>query len=84
MAISLSNTINLYFQKETKAAPLAVFRILFGLLMLISLIRFWYHGWIESLYLDPTFHFKYSGFKFVKVLESYTYLLFIVCGISSS
>lgn len=83
MAISLKNKINSYFQKETKAAPLAVFRILFGLLMFISIVRFWYHGWIESIYINPIFHFKYAGFECVKVLGDYTYALFILCGISS-
>lgn len=71
------------FEKNTKAAPLAVFRIFFGLIMCISMIRFWYHGWIEKLYLLPSFHFKYTGFEFVEVPGQLTYLLFVLCGLSA-
>ncbi len=69
--------------QESSAAPLATFRIFFGLLMLISLIRFAALGWIEKLYLEPTFHFSYYGFEWVKPLGNYTYLLFIVCAIAA-
>ncbi|QTD38199.1 HTTM domain-containing protein [Polaribacter batillariae] len=68
---------------QTKAAPLAVFRLFFGLMMFISIIRFWANGWIEKLYLQPKFHFSYFGFEWVKPLGNYTYLLFLVCGISA-
>jgi hypothetical protein len=37
-----------YIKNQTNAAPLAVFRILFGIMMFASIIRFWYNGWIES------------------------------------
>jgi len=70
--------------KYVDAAPLASFRILFGLLMLASIIRFWANGWIEKLYLEPNFHFKYYGFEWVQVPSPfYTYLLFIVCALAS-
>jgi len=75
--------INKYLDQTTKAAPLAAFRIFFGLLMMLSIIRFWYHGWIEKLYLLPKMHFHYLGFEFVKVPGDYTYLLFVVCGLSA-
>ena len=51
--------------------------------MLLSVIRFWSKGWIEKLYIDPTFHFKYYGFEWVIGLGSNIYLLFIICGLSS-
>ncbi|AOW21322.1 HTTM domain-containing protein [Urechidicola croceus] len=72
-----------YFTKYTSAEPLAVFRIAFGFMMLISIIRFWYHGWIETLYIQPKFHFSYFGFEWVKPLGNYTYLLFIIYGLSA-
>ncbi len=53
------------------------FRIIFGLLMLISSIRFWSMGWIEEQYLNPAFHFKYFGFEWLEVLpEKYLYCLY--------
>mgnify|MGYP001331559427 FL=1 len=72
-----------YFEKKSNSAPLAVFRIGFGLLMCYSIIRFWFKGWIETLYINPEFHFSYYGFEWVKPIGDYTYLLFIICGISA-
>ena len=72
-----------YFQQTTEAAPLAVFRLLFGFMMLISLVRFWSYGWIEKLYIQPQFFFSYYGFEFVRPLGSYTYLLFGVCAVAA-
>lgn len=67
----------------TKAAPLAAFRILFGLIMLFSVIRFWSNGWIKTLYLDPIMHFHYTGFSFVTVPGNWVYLLFMLAGVSA-
>lgn len=72
-----------YFSRKTEAAPLAVFRIFFGILMFISVIRFWSNGWIEKFYIQPSFFFSYYGFEWVKPLGSYTYLLFVICGLSA-
>lgn len=72
-----------FFSNQTEAAPLAVFRISFGILLVISIIRFWANGWIEKLYLQPTFAFSYYGFEWVKPLGNYTYLLFLICAISA-
>ena len=35
------------------------------------------------MYIDPSFHFTFYGFDWVKPLDEYTYLLFIVCGLSA-
>ncbi|MEM9000200.1 MAG: HTTM domain-containing protein [Bacteroidota bacterium] len=72
-----------YIHEPHEAAPLAVFRIFFGVIMLWSMIRFWSYGWIETLYLEPKFHFSYYGFEWVKPIGNWTYLLFIVCGLAS-
>lgn len=72
-----------YITNQTKAAPLAVFRILFGFMMLASIIRFWSFGWIETLYIEPIFSFSYYGFHWLPNLGQFTYLLFIICGISA-
>jgi len=69
-------------KSKVHPAPLAVFRIIFGLLMLVALIRFWTNGWIYSLYIEPDFHFKYYGFSWVKDLGNYTYLLYSSCIIA--
>ncbi len=46
-------------------AWLAAFRVLFGAMMLVSLGRFIAHGWIDSVFVEPGFHFKYWGFGWV-------------------
>ena len=38
---------------------------------------------IKEMYIDPSFHFTFYGFEWVKPLEEYTYLLFIICGLSA-
>ena len=46
---------------------LAAFRILFGLLMAAGTIRFVASGWIEELFIRPSFFFKYPGFEWMPV-----------------
>ena len=72
-----------YFQKLTHAAPLAVFRIVFGIMLLLSVVRFWAKGWIYDLYIKPSHFFPFYGFEFIKPLGDYTYLIFFICGLSA-
>jgi hypothetical protein len=67
----------------TAAAPLAVFRILFGLMLFGSIVRFWSKGWINELYIQPRYFFPFYGFEFVQPPGPYTYLLFALCGLSA-
>ncbi|MFS4467350.1 HTTM domain-containing protein [Maribacter sp. 2210JD10-5] len=79
----MSTFINKHIKTQVEAAPLAVFRILFGLMMFMSIVRFWSYGWIDKLYIEPKFFFSYYGFEWIKPLGNYTYLLFIICGLAS-
>ncbi len=79
----MKSKLSSYLNEYTEAAPLAVFRILFGLMMVISMVRFWMNGWIEKLYIHPDFHFKFYGFEWVQSLGVYTYVLFFICGLSA-
>lgn len=72
-----------YLEQPVYSAALAVFRIVFGLMLLFSTIRFWLKGWIEELYIQPEFFFSYYGFDWIKPLGPYTYILFIVCGVAA-
>jgi hypothetical protein len=47
-------------------ASLIAFRVLFGLLMSISMVRFVTKGWVETLYVQPTYFFTYPGFDWVR------------------
>lgn len=70
------------FQK-VHIAPLITFRIIFGLVMLASIVRFYTYGWIESLYINPTYHFTYYGFEWVKALDAIgMYLIFGILALS--
>lgn len=67
--------INQYLNKEVSIAPLITLRVLFGGVMLFSLIRFISNGWVESLYLDLDFYFTF--FDFIQYLgDFYIYLIF--------
>ncbi len=79
----MSPALKTYFTKQTQAAPLAVFRVFFGVMMLISIVRFWLNGWIDKLYIKPKFHFSYYGFEWIEPLGNYTYLLFATCGLAA-
>ncbi len=52
-------------------APLITFRVLFGFMMAISMVRFFLKGWITELYVDPGFYFTFLGFNWVKPLGYY-------------
>lgn len=52
-------------------------------MIFLSIVRFWINGWIEQLYILPKYYFPFYGFEFIKPLGNYTYLLFLVCALSS-
>lgn len=43
------------------------FRVLFGLVLSVSALRFIHYGWIDGLFVDPSFRFRYFGFEWVPV-----------------
>ena len=72
-----------YLFQNANPAPLAIFRVCFGFMMFFGILRFWVKGWIETLYIEPIFHFTYYGFSWINDWGVYTYFLFIVCGLSA-
>lgn len=73
-----------HLNEHISVAPLAFFRIAFGALMLISLIRFNERGWIEALYIEPEFLFSYFGFEWLpRPSATGIYILFGIAGTSS-
>jgi hypothetical protein len=70
-------------QAPVNIAPLVVFRIVFGMLMLGAAIRFILKGWVNDLYIQPQFYFTYYGFEWIKPLGEFgMYALFAVMIIS--
>jgi len=73
-----------YFTQKISIAPLAVFRALFGFIMLVSTIRFAAMGWISDLYIKPDFFFTYYGFDWIAPLGGTgMYLVFAIMGLAA-
>ena len=75
--------IKSYFETTTDASTLAFFRLAFGFMMFLGLIRFAANGWIDKFYIQPAFHFTYYGFSWVTPLGIYTYGLYFICAIAA-
>lgn len=79
----MASQLKTYFNSHTNASTLAFFRLVFGFMMLLGLIRFALNGWIDKFYIQPSFHFTYYGFSWVKPIGLYTYAIFIICALAS-
>ena len=84
----MKNSVNSLYNKinqQVSILPLVSFRVLFGIIMLISLIRFRSLGWVEYQYVKPKFHFTYYGFDWIAPLSSGSmillHLIMILCCI---
>lgn len=53
------------YQHSVDGASLAVFRILFGVIALWEVARYFYTGGIRDFFITPGFHFGYYGFEWV-------------------
>jgi vitamin K-dependent gamma-carboxylase len=51
------------------ASWLAALRILLGLTLCVSMLRFLANGWVDELFVEPTYFFKYWGFSWVQPLS---------------
>ncbi|HEY0881579.1 MAG TPA: HTTM domain-containing protein, partial [Archangium sp.] len=71
--------------RPVDGAGLAVFRILFGVLLAVGNLRFLLSGWPQKLYGEPTFFFRFAGFRHVPPLDvdsaTWAYGGFVVCGV---
>jgi hypothetical protein len=73
--------------QAVSAAPLAVFRILFGAVMAGGVVRFVALGWIAEQYVKPKVHFAYFGWEWVPRLHDWLqaasggYAIYVVVGV---
>ncbi|KGO79155.1 deoxyribonuclease HsdR [Flavobacterium beibuense F44-8] len=79
----MTSHIKSYLNSYTNAATLAFYRLVFGFMMLFGLVRFASYGWIDKFYIQPSFHFTYYGFSWVKPIGVYTYGIFILCALAA-
>ncbi len=64
------------------AAGLAAFRIIFGTIMFLGVCRFLATGWIDPMYVKPTYFFTYPGFEWVTVWPAWgMYLHYAVLAV---
>ena len=68
MVKSVKGAFRPFFNEPKHIAPLAILRIAFGSIMLISTVRFIVKGWVSAFYIKPPFHFTFYGFDWVKPL----------------
>ena len=81
--ISLRN-LTARLDEATPIAPLIVFRIVFGALMLGGVVRFAALGWIEDHFVHTQVQFKYFGFEWVELLPpAYMYGLHVAMGLGA-
>lgn len=72
------------WQKSILINPLITFRVLFGALMAVGAIRFMLSDWIQKLYVEPTFFFKFYGFEWITTpSETGCYILYSLIAISA-
>lgn len=82
--MEIKNKMNHLIWKQVNNTPLILFRIVFGLLLCFSVLRFWYYGWIEEQYIKPTYFFTYLGFDWVKPVDDiYLYAVFFFTALSA-
>lgn len=81
MAISFETYTQALFRRVS-IAPLVIFRIVFGSVLLYGTIRTVQKGWVEELYLDPSYHFS-----FISWLEPFgatgMYIVYALMGFSA-
>jgi hypothetical protein len=66
MATDARTRIQQRLFEPVDGASVAAFRIAFGLLMLIAVVRFFARGWIAEYFLTPKHFFPYYGFEWVR------------------
>lgn len=69
---------------QVDGASLVAFRVIFGLIGVLVVVRFFAHGWIGPLYVEPDHHFTYLGFGWVRPWPDWgMYAHFITLGVLS-
>jgi vitamin K-dependent gamma-carboxylase len=56
--------------RPVDGAWLAVFRVVLGVVLGVSMVRFLVYGWVDRFFVAPRFHFKYFGFEWIEPLSS--------------
>ena len=60
------HSIRLWLNQPVDVASIALYRIVFGLVMFVVVFRYFSHDWIRSYYITPTHFFSFHGFEWLK------------------
>src|ERR1043165_2923336 len=59
-----------YLKEPVSISTLVIFRIAFGSLMFVSILRFMLKGWVSAMYITPKIFFSFYGLEFIKPLPA--------------
>ncbi|MFK8005796.1 MAG: HTTM domain-containing protein [Saprospiraceae bacterium] len=80
----ISSKIQQYFFKPIDNSQIVLFRMLFGLLMLLESFGAIATGWVKKTLIDPQFTFSFLGFEWLQPLPGNgMYFYFVLMGIVS-
>ena len=83
-ALGLASRVLRVGTEPVSSASAATFRVVFGLLGIIAVVRFAANGWISGLYIEPAHHLSYFGFGWVQPWPGWgMYLHFALMGLSA-
>lgn len=51
---------------DVPGASVVFFRAVLGLTLTVAVVRFFVFGWLDALYVEPTFHFSYFGLDVIR------------------
>ena len=77
--MKITGLLDKFFNASVSIAPLIVFRVLFGFMMAVSILRFALKGWISELYILPEYYFSYWGFEWIRPLPGIG--MYVVFGV---
>ena len=60
-----SAELRAHLAQRVDNSSLAMFRVLFGAVLVFSVARYFAYGWIEPMFVAPRFHFTYFGFRWI-------------------
>lgn len=84
MATEAVTRLRARLEEPVDAAPLVVFRFLFGALLFAATVRFVSRGWVREHYLEPKNFFPMFGLDFIRPLsEPLMYALFALMGLAA-
>jgi vitamin K-dependent gamma-carboxylase len=70
--------------RPVSPASLVVFRAVFGLLLVVAVVRFAAHGWIDEYFLAPRYFFPFPGLEWIRPWPGHgMYVHFAVMGVAA-